>query len=903
MRALARARSLWRNLRHRSVLEHELAEEFQAHLEHRADDLMARGMSPANAMRTARLEFGSLERVKEETRQSVGLRLIDELTSDLRYAFRGFGKNRAFVATAVATLALTIGANTAVFSAVDALLLRTLPVSRPGELVYFEWTRQPDVMVAAYTGYSRPNTRTSFAAPTFARFREAQTAFSDVFAFAGSPPLSLATSDGAAPASALYVSGNYYRGLGVTAERGRTLLPSDDQAGADPVAVISDRYWRRRFAADPGIVGRTVTVNRMPVTLVGVSAPGFDGPEIGGAVELTLPLSLNAPLSPSGRERRASQWWLQMMARLQPGITPEQALGAVNGIFAETVRESWEARPPGTANPQRSRIPELRVGPGGQGPSGQRLDFAQLLLVGAIVVGAVLLMGCLNLANLLLVRSAARRPEIAIRLTLGASRWRIVRQLMTEMVLLALLGGLGGLVVAWWMSGFLGWLPVPTPPTVDTRIDLRALLFTGALSMLTALVFGLWPTLRATRTRLGQLDRPAHGARVTRSVSSRMLLVTQLALSLALLVVTGLLVRTLFNFSRVDLGFNADNLLVFRVDLGSQSRVAATARDLLERIATGVEAVPGVKAVTASAMGVVARNTWEEEVKVSGADKGRPGSINLVRWNFLQAMQVPIVAGRDLQPSDVEGSVRVAVINETMARQLFDDAAPIGRSFTSGVDRGVPIQVVGVSRDMKYARLEEPPPPTLFMPYAQVAVVPSGMTIEVRSEGASAGLASAVQAAVRQVDPMIPVTAMKTQRQQIAETIGRPRALATVMAVAGAVGLALACIGLYGVVSYDTVRRFREIGIRMALGARAADVLRLVMQRTAAVVTVGALLGVGLALAVSRLLASELYGITPGDPLAIAVAMALLMGAALAAAFLPARRAVRLKPTQALHYE
>jgi predicted permease len=907
----ARLRSFRRSILHRSDVERNLSDELQFHLERRADDLMARGgLSLADAMRIARLEFGSVEKYKEEARQSLGLRLVDESRGDLRYGLRTLGKSKGFAAAAIATLALGIGANTAVFSVVDALLLRKLPVANPDELVVFDWLRTADSMVAGYSGYGRSGPaqgqgiRTSFSTLTVQRFREHTATLSDVFAFSPAGTLNIVADRQADTASGLFVTGNYFGALGVRALVGRTLSAPDDLPQAEPVAVISHRYWQRRFAGDSNVVGKTIDVNRSTVVIVGVMPEGFDGPLMSESSDLTLPIAIAARLNPTGRARPVSLWWLQMMGRLKPGVTREQALAALQPAFVETVRESWAARAPDTPNPTRAGMPQLRVRPGAQGPDGPRLDAQKILSVVFAVVALILLIGCLNLANLLLVRASARRQEVAMRLTLGASRWRVVRQLLTESLLLAVLGGIGGAILAWWGKEFMLWLPEPNPLIVDARLDLRVLAFTASLSATTAVLFGVGPALRATRTDLGpSLKTSAHKGSMTRGVATKVLLAAQVAISLALLVGAGLLVRTLYNFSKVDVGFNADNVLVFRIDPALPSDSSSRTFDLYERIMAAIEAVPGVQSSTMSVMPLIAEREWNDAVQPDGSGLPKDAFIQIARWNFLETMGIPLVAGRDLSAADTQGRPRVAVINETMARQVFGERTPLGRHFhfVNGADRNIPIQVIGVARDSKYASLEQPVPPTLFMPQAQAP--PSEMTVEVRTASDPVTVASAIREAVRQTDPTIPLVDMKTQRQQIAETIGKPRAFAALTTVSAVIGLLLACVGLYGIVSYETIRRTREIGIRMALGAKRSHVLRLVMGEIVAVLTIGAGIGVALALAASRLIGSLLFGVSTSDPFAMASALAVLIGVALAASYLPARRASRLDPTQALRYE
>jgi predicted permease len=480
----------------------------------------------------------------------------------------------------------------------------------------------------------------------------------------------------------------------------------------------------------------------------------------------------------------------------------------------------------------------------------------------------------------------------------------VIRQLMTETLLLAIFGGIGGAILAWWGKDFMLWLPARETPIVDARIDPRVLAFTAALSAITALLFGIGPALRATRTDLGpSLKTTALRGGMTRGLASQVLLTAQVAISLVLLAGAGLLVRTLYNLSKVDVGFNADNVLVFRIDPAVQSDTSFRTFQVFDRIMAAIEAVPGVQSCTMSVMPLIARSEWEETVQPDGTGPAQSAFIQIARWNFLETMGVPLVAGRDLSASDTQGRPRVAVINETMALQVFGERAPVGRHFhfVTGADRKVAIQVIGVARDSKYARLEERVPPTLFMPHSQVP--PSAMTVEVRTASDPMIIASAIREAVRETEPAVALAGMKTQRQQIAETVGKPRAFAALTTVSGMIGLLLACVGLYGVVSYETIRRTREIGVRVALGARRSDVLRLVMRQTVVVLTIGAGIGIALALTAARLIGSLLFGVGPSDPFAIGSALALLIAVALAASYLPGRRATQLDPTQALRYE
>ena len=905
---MRRLRSFWRSVVRRSDVERQMADELSFHIESRAADLMSRdGLSRDEAIRRARIEFGSIEKYKEEGRASLGLRLIDDLRSDLRFARRALIRNIGFSTAAVAILALGIGANTAVFSVVDALLLGTLPVNDPQDLVAFDTLQRRDSMVASYSGNGQPgpggtSRRTSFSSVTFERFRDHATTLSHVFALAPLGPVIVADEHGAETASGQIVSGTYFEGLGVPAALGRTLGRSDDRPDAEPAAVLDHRYWQRRFLGDPAIIGKTIRVNRTVVTVVGVTPETFHGTELTDTVDLSLPLALAERLSPTDRLRSISSWWLLVMGRLRPGSTREQVFAELQPIFNESVVTSWSARAPETRDQWRSGTPTLRVQPGSQGPNGPSRSARANLTFLFVVTGVVLLIACVNVASLLLVRAANRRQEMTVRLALGASRARLIRQLLSESLVLAAAGAAAGLALASWANDALPRM-FEDDVALATAINVRALAFTAGLTTITALVFGVGHALRATRVGAMPWLKATARAGGQRALMARTLIGVQIAASLVLLVVAGLFVRTLYNYSQVDVGFDVRSLLVFEIDPRSSASASGTVGDAYERVVAAVEAVPGVQSATLSAMPVVARSQWTETVQAERAGTAQDVHIQAVRWNFFETLGMPLVAGRSLQATDISGAPRVAVINAGMARQIFEDDAPLGRhfAFVNGPERNIPIQVVGVVRDAKYSRLSEPAPATFFMPYTQVQ--PRRMTVEVRTAGDALAMTAAVRAAIHTIDPGLPLMRVRTQEEQISQTIREPRLFAALTAVAGAIGLLLACIGLYGVVSYDAKRRTSEIGVRMALGAQRPDVLRLVMGQTLWVVTVGTAVGLVIAVLGSRLIATQLFGVQPFDISTMASATAILVSIAGLAVFVPAHRAARLDPTQALRHE
>jgi predicted permease len=902
-------RSVWRSLFRRRDFDTQMADELSFHIDARATDLMSRHrLSRAEAFRRARIEFGSVEKYKEEGRASLGFRLVDDLRSDLRFARRALVKNIGFSAAAIGILALGIGANTAVFSVVDAMLFGTLPVKDPHNLVAFDTLQRRDSMVAGYSGSGRPgpggtSRRTSFPMVTFERFRDHTTTLSHVFAFTSIGSVAVMADSGAEMASAQLVSGSYFEGLGVPAVMGRTLGPSDDRPDAEPAAVVSHRYWQRRFFGDAGIIGKTIRVNRTTFTIVGVTPETFHGTEVTETVDLSVPLAMFARLSsPAGPPRSISTWWLLLMGRLKPGVTREQVFAELQPIFNDTVVTSWGARAPETRNPERRGMPTLRVLSGSQGPNGPSPITSASLTYVFVVAGVVLLIACVNVASLLLVRAANRRQEMTVRLALGGSRARLIRQLLTESLLLAVAGAVAGLAVAWWAKDRLPRM-FEDDVVLVTAIDARALAFVGALTTVTALVFGVGHALRATRVGAMPWLKETARAGGQRALMARTLIGVQIAASLVLLIVAGLFVRTLYNYSRVDVGFDTRNLMVFQLDPTSSATDSEGVVELYERLLGEVETVPGVRSVTLSALPVVARSEWTETIRTERSEAAPEVHLQFVRWNFFQTLGMPLVAGRSLEATDTANAPRVAVINATMAREVFHEDLPIGRrfQFANGPSRDVPIEVVGVARDAKYSRLSEPEPSTFFMPYTQF---PAGrMTVEVRTAGDALSLTDGVRAAIQRIDPGLPLINVRTQEAQIQETLRNPRTFAALTALSGAIGLLLACIGLYGVVSYDTRRRTSEIGVRMALGAERSDVLRLVMGQTSWIVTIGAGVGLMVAGAGARLIRNQLFDVQPFDIPTMTSATLLLFAIAGLAVFLPARRAARLDPTSALRHE
>jgi len=863
------------------------------------------------------------------------------LLQDLRYGFRMLLKQKGLTAVALLSLALGIGANTALFSIVDAMLLKMLPVKEPERLVLFKSVAPPEFSSGSYMGSSRVDevtglrTRTSFAYQAYQRLREQQGPLSDVFAF-GNVGLNVNADGQADVANGQAVTGNYYTGLGVQPAIGRLLTDDDDKAGAPPVAVLSYRYWQKRFAGDAAVVGKQINLNNLAFTIVGVSAAGFDGTMgVGTTQDVTIPVSIEPQLYAEKKSSYlygAGMWWLRIMGRLKPGVTAEQAQGQLENAFLQSVLEHRAARQAASkanggnviSDLDPKQYPKLVADPGGQGEMYVRRYYAPSLYLLLGVVGLVLLIACANVANLLLSRAGGRQKEIGLRLALGASRWRLIRQLLTESVLLSLLGGFFGIVFAVWIKD--GLLAVSlwggrAMPALEPRLDWRVLGFTLALSLLTGIVFGLAPAWRTTKVNLtpSLKDGARASTSIHRSLLSRGLVVVQVALSLLLLVGAGLFVRTLLNLQRVDPGFNTQNLLLFGVQPSLIGYKDEKLRQLYTQISERMEAVPGVQAVTFSRLPLLSFSSTSSSVFLREALSATPdsegrikpsgeGYRHTVRDNFLDAMGIPLLAGRTFGPQDTVNSPRVAVVNQTFANKYFPNENPIGKRFTFDNAKPDEIEIIGLCKDAKYTSQREDTPPTVYASYRQERPM-SEAVFEVRTAGDPAAAIASVRSVVREIDPNLPVLDVKTQVQQADETLRMERLFAKLLTLFALVAQQLAAIGLFGVLAYMVSQRTHEIGIRMALGASRANVLKMIVVQGMVLVLLGVALGLIGAYVLTKYLESwvglskMLFGVKVSDPLTYGVIAVLLTVVAFIACYIPARRATKVDPLVALRYE
>ncbi|HEV2864468.1 MAG TPA: ABC transporter permease [Pyrinomonadaceae bacterium] len=813
------------------------------------------------------------------------------LLQDVRFALRRLSKSPGFTLVAVASLALGVGANTAIFSLVNAALLRPLPVEDPGRLVSVSVTGPGDSMLA-------------FSYPTYLDFRDRNEALSGLFA-ERMAPMSLSRNGSNERVWGYLVTGNYFDVLGVKAVRGRTFTPEEDRAPlSSPVAVLSHGCWQRRFGGDPGIVGQDITINDRRFKVVGVMPEGFGGAEVIYTPELWVPMTMQEWIEPGNAwlDARSTQN-IFAVGRLRDGVTREQAEASLNVLAAQLGREypdTDEGRrvtlvPPGFV------VPQLR---------GAVVGFAAVLMA---AVGLVLLAACANLANLLLARASSRRKEIAVCLALGASRWRLVRQLLTESAMLAFMGGAAGFLLALWMTDLAAAYrpPINVPIWIELQPDWRVLAFTVGASLLTTLLFGLAPALQATRADLvPALKGTDEGRGRRRQLMRGGLVVAQVTLSLVLLVAAGLVVRSLGHLQKMNPGFEVENGLIMSFDLGLQGYDAARGREFTRKLVEQVRALPGVRSASLTDLFPLSLNYSTNTVYVEGGPALRGANVpqamvSSVEHHYFEAAGVPLVSGRAFDEHDTKDATRVVVVNEALARRFFPGAdAPrgaVGKRISFQSPDGPWMQIVGVAGDGKYWTIGEAPQSFVYSPLAQS--YSQSLTLVARTEGDPRPYIQAIREEVRKLDANLPLYDAKTLEEHIGVSLYAPRVAAALLAGFGLLALLLAAVGVYGVVSYAAAQRTREIGIRMALGARAADVLRLVAVRGLLLVGVGLALGLAGAALLTRFMTGVLYGVSATDPTTF-VGVALLLGAvAFLACYFPARRATRVDPLVALRHE
>lgn len=873
----------------RARTERQINSELQFHLERQIADYVAEGMAPEEACRRARLEFGGLDQVKEECRDVGAARLVEILIQDLRFGLRQVRRNPGFAAVAIITLALGIGANTAIFSVLNAVRLRALPVRTPARLVQLEQT-------------FRGKAYNFFSYPTYIQLRNDDNAFSSLFAWA-MQEMNLTLRGETEPAQGMFVTGNYFSGLGVPPFIGRTILPEDDRAGAPPVAVLSYGFWQKRFGGDPGVIGKAITVEHVPVTIVGVTPSRFFGAEVGRAFELAVPLSLQPRLNPDRPLlNRADAQWIRLLARLAPSISEQRARAESTVLWPQIVKD---VDPRGMFGVHNFG---LRIDPASTGLSQLRVEYSHPLLVLLSIAGLVLLIACANVANLLLARASTREREFAVRAALGAGRFRVARQMLTESILLAALGGAVGLVLAFWGAwALVGLLSTGGFNKVILNVspDWRVLAFTACIGSLTAVLFGMVPALRAARMTVRSTDQTvSHG----RGWANRALMTGQIALSLALLMAAGLFVRSLQKLLTIDPGFNPHGVLLAQINPARAGYKGTALASLYQHLLERIQAIPGVRTVSLSSYPPLTGGggTFFSAAGVSiDGRRVAPGItgnvwLNQIGPRFFRTLGTPLLAGRDFSAHDSDRAPRVAIVSETLAREFFPDRSAIGHQIQVG--KRPPAEIVGVVKTMKYEKLRETPHYILFEPYLQSLDNAGAVYVEIRSAGSLSDLGSVIRRQIAGVAPQVPSETF-TLDSWVNQFLTTDRMITAIAGVFGILAMLLAAVGLYGMMAYSVTQRTHEMGVRVALGAQRSNILRMIVGRGLRITLGGVGIGIGLALVLTRFLASLLYGVKSTDTLTLCVTSFVLLAVALLACYIPARRAANVDPMVALRHE
>jgi macrolide transport system ATP-binding/permease protein len=850
---------------------------------------------------------------------------LEPFAQDVRYTFRSMAGSKLFTGMAILSLALGIGANTAIYSFMDGVMLRALPVQHSEQLVILNWRAKSDApVVHSHWGsdYDEPGggrTSPNFPYPAFDLLRDHNDVLSSLFGHVGGGRLNLVIDGNAELASGQYVTGGFFSGLGVPPAAGRLIDPDDDRLGAPPVAVITNDYWHTRFGASPSVVGKHIQINGTSFTIAGVSAPEFYGVSPAGKPSVFLPMAnigLTHPQDGQSMFSDGTYYWIELMGRLKNGVTLKEAQAQLAGPFHGFVQ--------GTATKDRERadLPALWLQEGGSGVDSLRRQYSKPLWILMAMVGLILAVACFNIANLLLARAASRRREIALRLSLGAGRFRIVRQLMTESVVLAILSGIAGIGVAALCIRFLLLMLTNGNDnfTVNVRLDWRVLSFTLLIAIVSGIFFGLAPALQSIRvditpalkeTRASESHGKARRFGV-RFGLSQALVVGQIGISLLLVVAAGLFVRTIANLHSVSLGFNAENILIFTLDATQAGYQDASLKQFYKELEQRFQSIPGVRSATSSDMPLVGGWSSSTSITVPGipeppeGQRGPNTSYAQVGSTFFETMEIPIVAGRAIDKRDVEGGPVAAVVNQVFAEKYFHGQNPVGRHFgLGGKANATDLEIVGIARTARYSSLKREIPPVTYIAWIQA---PKSrrlreMVFELRATGDPLALSKTVRQIVHEVGPQVPVADITTQSRRIDQTISQERTFAKLCACFGALALLMACVGLYGTMAYAVARRTGEIGIRMALGATRGRVVRMVLREVAVLSAFGLLVGLVAAYQTTAFLKSFLFGVKPNDPVAIGASVAILIACALLAGYLPAFRASRIDPMAALRNE
>jgi predicted permease len=931
-------RELGRRLRmlvHRRQFDADIETEMRLHLEMRQQQHIEAGMTADEARYAAVRRFGNPTLLAEKSHTAWGWRWFEEFTQDAGYGLRLLHRNPSFTAVAVCTLALGIGANTAIFSLIDAVMLKMLPVEKPEQLVLLNWVALGwPYMIHSLTGDSNRDksgrsTSTSFSYPIFEDIRAHAHALSGVLAFADAGRVNVGISGETGVAQGQLVSGEFFNTLGVPASIGRTITPADDEPGANPVATLSYNYWVRRFGRDPQIIGKTVTVNGAVFTLVGVAAPEFFGVQPGASTDIWLPLRTQPLVDPGwiayatpgevSKFTARDDWWVLIMGRLKPGESEQQLRAGLDVIVQQ--QSSGIQKPPAKPYPEEAADPpKVELMAAGGGLDELRSQFSEPLFILMCVVGLVLLIACANVANLLLVRAASRQKEIAVRLALGGGRARLIRQLLVESVLLALAGGAVGVSLAYWASGSLLKLISSgrEPITLHVSPNLRVLGFTAAVSALTGILFGLAPAFRCTRLYLTPALKEGAARIVGGAVQSsgrrqrlsQSLVVVQIAISLLLLIGAGLFVRSLTNLENENVGFDWRNVLLFTIDPTQAGYNGVRLSTFYEQLRKRIEVIPGVRSASFSRHGLINSGVSILGFSLQGfppktgrRDNGTVHT-NFVGPEFLETFGIPLLLGRTILEQDTAAAPKIAVVNHAFAQEYFKGQDPIGHRFGFGDQKtSSDIVIVGLVGDSRYGKLRDGPPPTVYVAYDQHMKELEAVTFSVRTAGNPKDWIGLVGRAVQGLDRNLPIFDVKTEVEEINQATLQERLFAQLSGFFGMLALALASIGLYGMISYTVARRTSEIGIRIALGAERAKILQMILREAMILAVLGIAVGAPVAFVLPRFVSNLLYGLRPTDPLTVAFAVIVLLLVGFLAAYLPARRASRIQPVIALRYE
>ena len=892
----------------------EFAEELRSHLQMHIDDNIRSGMTLDQARREAILKLGGIEQTVQRQRDQRAFSFFASLGRDLRFAFRNVHKSPGFTAVAVLTLALGIGANTAIFTLLNAILLRPLPVQNPEELLLFG-----DGYAMGST-QSVPDGNTKlFSYSFFHDFRQKDTSFLGIAAVDSTQFETKASISGGAyqTTHVNLVSGSYFSVLGVPAFLGRTIGESDDSVeGAGTVAVASYSWFQRHFNGDPSAMGKVIRIQSHDYTLVGVAKPGFSGVTVGQSTDLWIPLSMEKAFSRAGWNGLGDKLFqsLYLIGRLRPGVTTAQAGAETNLLFQQIVRSYLGPQPSQKHLDDLARA-SIQLTPGGRGVSLLRYALSLPLQILMAIVALVLLIACANIANMLLARGVVRRREIAVRMALGASRRRIVFQLLTESTLLAFLGAAAGVALAWKGSSLLLNMAAPGPDPVPLNLtpDLRVLGFTIAVTVLTSLLFGILPAFRSAGLEFTPALKDGRGSSSvsTRGALARSLIVGQVALSVLLLVVASLLLRSLIHLYDVDTGFDKHNVLIFSLDSSTANLPHGPDEirsvRLQEQIENRVQAIPGVRS-DGFAFFAFNDGAWSDQVLFQGVPRtpanGDPVAFNITGNGFFSAMGIPLLEGRIFTSPDT-GTAKVAVINQTMARRFFPNSSPIGSRFAVGETPDHPgeIEVIGVVKDSKYYTLDEAPVMEAYFPCTQNPGFFGNFVVRYAPGANQQEISSRIRHAIGEINSNILVNSVTTLEEQVDRSIAKQSLIAQLSAFFGILAVFLACMGIYGLLSYSVARRTSELGIRLALGAQSHALLWLVLRECIFLLILGFAIGIPVALSSTHILKSLLYQLSPLDPTAIAIAIATVACITVAAAWLPARRASKINPMQALRTE